>query len=167
MEKEDPVKVGTHSPSLSQPLIQMGMSLHPSDIDQRARVADVAVAISSLQVETAMTRMELATFRIAMIVQSERIQEFVVAEMARCLDRVEHRLSDLSQIEVQRLRELSRLEDRFNQLMSSAYEHMDKQNNAVAELREKVAALPETYLWTRFVRALQRALRRIFKRTDT
>lgn len=149
----DPVQIGTHSPSIGAPLIQMSALLNPVDIDHRTKAADLTIALSLLQAEVALMRAENAMLRIAIATELEHIvnarREMEGIRIAS--------LETVARVEAEQKAFTRTVADRM-EVMNQKIEHVargqihvtDAIFTGTEEIRAAIDAIPKTYLWNRF-----------------
>lgn len=147
--QENPVEVGTHSPSLSTPILQMGALLHPLEIEHRARAVDVTTAISTMHAEIAQSRAEITVLRMALITEIEHVVQ-LRQQAERLLTTTQHAVDSLHEDFKRFSTQMLNSQD---DLGSRVVEQLGLDTHAIQQALDHVHVsidrIPSTYYWAR------------------
>lgn len=158
---EPSIHMGTHSPSLSSPLIQMGGLTHPFDIAHQSRGVDVSTALASLHTEVALLTSQVIVLRTALSVEID--QTIILRDSnIQHLSSITHALTGFASGMDVRLKEL---DDRLSILQHNTSNGLTALQRELTEsqsqfttlllmLRSDIESIPKTYFWPRLKRWL-------------
>ena len=164
--EETGVSMGTHSPNLAGPLIQMGQLLNPVEFTHQSRATDITVALGVLQSEVALLRAETIVLRVAVATQLDYLANVLNDHK---------RLTDENTMLVQAVQNfIASQQDRFKHFQSTLMETsrlqletvmsnlqtqiMDVETNLTGLLITEIQAIPDTYFWPRLKRRVRKLL---------